>query len=399
MEVEASNQDDEEIMALAALCHLTAAICRSPDLQQILQASLDLVIQQVIRAEAGAIVFLMDASTGRLAAAVHRGLPGNHPCLGQVFPEKCLCGLAAQSGKVIYSPNGCEDERHVHRWPGMTSHQDLSLPLQARDQIVGVLHLYLTPDREIGEREHQLLQVVSGQLGLAIDNARLAAAIQEESEQLRGLRTRLAEAEEAERRRLALELHDRVGQSLSVLNLNLNRAQSMLTPDPDNKLYSCLTASITLVSETVDMIRDLMAKLRPPLLDEFGLLAALRWYGVRFAQRTGIVVKIEGEEPAPRLPILVELPLFRIAQEALTNVAKHAQVGQVTITEEVKEDRVLLVIVDNGVGFHLPDLDGSGNSPHWGLMTMKERAAAVGGHCRFESSPGAGTRVVVEVPR
>ncbi|RJR36939.1 MAG: GAF domain-containing sensor histidine kinase [Deltaproteobacteria bacterium] len=399
LEAAASTQDEEEIMALAALCHFTTAICRSPDLQQVLQASLDLVIHQVIRAEAGAIIFLRDAQTDGLAAAVHQGLPESHPCLGKGFPEKCLCGLAAHSGKVIYSRNGCEDERHIHRWPGMASHQDLSLPLKVRDQIVGVLHLYLTPDKEIGEWELLLLEIVSGQLSLAIDNARLAAAIQEKSEQLHGLHTRLAESEEAERRRLALELHDGVGQNLSVLNLNLNRAQTLLPPDPGDKLHSCLTDSIALVSETADLIRDLTTRLRPSLLNDFGLLAALRWYGVLFARRTGIAVNIEGCEPTPRLPIWVELPLFRIVQEALTNVAKHAQVSQVTITEEVEEDRVRLVIADKGVGFHLPDLDRSGNSQNWGLMIMKERAAAVGGDCRFESSPWAGTRVVVEAPR
>lgn len=386
-------------MALAALCRLNAIVSRSPDLQQILQDSLDLVIHQVVRTKAGVIIFLLDEQTGEMAAAVHRGVPEGHPCLGKGPPAQCLCSLAAQSGEVITSWDGSRVEGHICRWPGMASHQGLSLPLKAQDQVLGVLHLFLTQTREITGGELQLLKAVAGQIGLALNNALLAAAVQEQGEHLCGLRARLAEAEEAERHRLAQELHDQVGQSLSVLGLNLNRAQSLLSPGLGNKLHSYLAESIALVYQTADMIRDLMAKLRPPLLDDFGLLAALRSYGVLLARRTGIVISIEGCEPTPRLPILVELPLFRIAQEALTNVAKHAQISQVTVTEEVEGDRVRLVIADNGVGFHLPDLGRFEDRPHWGLMTMKERAAAVGGHCRIESRPGAGTRVVVEVPR
>jgi signal transduction histidine kinase len=386
-------------MALAALCHLTATVSRSPDLQQILQDSMDLVVHQVVRTEAGVIIFLLDEQTGEMAVAAHHGVPADHPCLVKGLLGECLCGLAAKSGQVISSRNGSRDDRHVCRWPGMHPHQDLSLPLKARDQVLGVLHLHLTPHREITAGDHQLLGALTGQLSLAIDNARLAAAVQEQGEQLWGLRARLVEAEEAERQRLTRELHDQVGQSLSVLGLNLNLVQSLLSRGSGDKINSYLAESIALVHQTVDMIRDLMAQLRPPLLDNFGLLAALRWYGLLLARRAGIIVRIVGCEPTPRLPISVELPLFRIAQEALTNVAKHAQISQVTVTQEVEGDLVRLVIADSGVGFHLPDLGRFLDRPHWGLMTMKERAAAVGGHCRIESCPGAGTRVVVEVPR
>jgi two-component system sensor histidine kinase UhpB len=239
---------------------------------------------------------------------------------------------------------------------------------------------------------------VATQVSFAIDNSRLAAAVVEQGEQLRGLSARLAEAEEAARQRLARELHDRVGQNLSILSLNLNLAQNLLSPESPDRLASRLAESIALVHETVGMVRDLMAELRPPLLDDFGLLATLRWYGAQFARRRGIAVNIQGEI-TPRLPISVELPLFRIAQEALTNVARHAQASQVTIAHEEEGDLVRLVIADNGVGFDLSRPERSEDRPHWGLMTMRERAAAVGGHCRIESHPGAGTRVVVEVHR
>lgn len=386
-------------MALAPLGYLTAAVIRSPDLQQILQDSIDLLVRQMFAGEVGVIIFLFDEQTGEKAVAAHQGVPADHPCLVKGLPEKCWCSLAAWSGRVIFSRNGSRDDRHVCCWPDMPNHQDLCLPLKARDRVLGVLHLILAPDREVTAGEHQMLKAVASHLSLTLNNIQLAVAVRDQGEQLRGLTARLAESEEAARHRLAQELHDRVGQSLTLLGLNLNLAQSLLPPESGPRLHSCLADSVVLVLQTAEMVRGLMAELRPPVLDECGLLAALRWHGTTFARQTGIAVKIEGTEPTPRLPITVELPLFRIVQEALTNVAKHALASQVTITEEEEGSLVRLIIADNGMGFDLPPPGRFEDRPHWGLMTMRERAAAVGGQCRIESRPGVGTRVVVEVHR
>jgi len=137
----------------------------------------------------------------------------------------------------------------------------------------------------------------------------------------------------------------------------------------------------------------MMGELRPAVLDDYGLLAALHWYGQRFSQRTGLAVAVQGEELAPRLPSATETALFRIAQEALTNAAKHAQASQVTVTLEPVNGGARLTIADDGVGFDPATRRQAG----WGLMTMRERAEAVGAHLRVESAPGKGTQVVVEV--
>jgi two-component system sensor histidine kinase UhpB len=154
-----------------------------------------------------------------------------------------------------------------------------------------------------------------------------------------------------------------------------------------------------LVEQTVVLIRDLLAELRPPELDDYGLLEALRWHGGKFSQRTNIAVEITGEEAPRRLDLSVEISLFRIAQEALTNVAKHAQAGRVMVIQEVDDGIVRLTIADNGVGFDVSDQENAKRSQGWGLITMTERASAAGGHCSIESQPGKGTRVIVEVPR
>jgi two-component system sensor histidine kinase UhpB len=162
---------------------------------------------------------------------------------------------------------------------------------------------------------------------------------------------------------------------------------------------SRLDDSLALVEQTTDRIRDVMADLRPPGLDDYGLLAALRWYGVQFSSRMGIAVDVQGEELVPRLATSVENALFRISQEALNNVAKHARVARVRVAVESGGGNVRLIIADEGIGFDPSRLDEPAGHQRWGLVTMSQRATAVGGYCRIESRPGEGTRVVVEVPR
>jgi two-component system sensor histidine kinase UhpB len=140
-----------------------------------------------------------------------------------------------------------------------------------------------------------------------------------------------------------------------------------------------------------------MANLRPPVLDDYGLVAALRWYGDQFAQRTGISVDVIGEEPIPRLTAQVETALFRVAQEALTNVAKHAQASHVKVSLAMSNKSLQLTIADNGIGF-LPDHLAEPDYQGWGLLTITERSEAIGGSCQIISNPNKGTRVVVEVP-
>lgn len=231
------------------------------------------------------------------------------------------------------------------------------------------------------------------------ERARLFKAVSDHREELRALAAQLADVQEAERRELARELHDRVGQNLTALGLNLNLIWSRLaeTPVGVGPVQSYLDDAQALVEQMAESVRDVMADLRPPLLDEYGLVAALRWYGRRLAAQAGLALRVVGTEPSPRLAMPVESALFRIAQEALTNVAKHAQPTQVTVTVETSEGATRLTIADDGAGFDPAAVVRPANRSGVGLLSIRERAEAVGGHCRIESSPGQGTRVIVEV--
>jgi PAS domain S-box-containing protein len=269
-------------------------------------------------------------------------------------------------------------------------------PMLTQERLVGLLAIW---SRELREDDIPAITAFANKIAVSIENARLFETTQKQNEQLRALSAKLADAEEIERRMISRELHDQVGQNLTALGLNLSLLSAQLPEDCRATFAPRLSDSQSLVQKTTAQVRNLMADLRPPVLDDYGLMAALRWHGERFSERTGITVTVMGEDPTPRLPDRVEIALFRIAQEALVNVAKHAQAQEVVLGLEVEDTIMRLIIADDGVGFDPTQTDEMHRRPGWGLVSMTERAEGVGGHCDIRSIPGKGTRIIVEVQR
>jgi len=219
---------------------------------------------------------------------------------------------------------------------------------------------------------------------------RAEQALRAHAEQLRHLSHRLFEVEENERRRLARELHDRIGANLTALSLNLK-----LVRNEWEKTSTRLDDSEKLLDSTAQLVRDVLTDMRPPGLDELGLLAALREHAGQVAQRSGLALQVHGAEPRPRLPPATEIALFRVVQEALTNIVKHARAGAVTISLRPEPGLVTLTVADDGACF---DGEARAMAAGMGMASMRERAEAVGARARIESAPGRGTRVLVEVP-
>jgi signal transduction histidine kinase len=248
--------------------------------------------------------------------------------------------------------------------------------------------------KEIVERKQAELE----RSRLSLEKAHLFEKVNQQREQLRALTGRLAESQETERKQLALELHDRVGRNLTALGLNLHIIQAKVAnhlPE-DGLVLARLDDSLALVEQTAECIRDVMANLRPPVLDDYGLVVALEWYVDQLTKLTGLIITVQGEKIVPRLAPPVENVLFRIAQEALTNVTKHAQAVEVTIKLVVDDETVKLIVIDDGIGFKLTT---RGERQGWGLITMTERALSINGHCQIVSAPGKGTQVTVKVKR
>ena len=222
------------------------------------------------------------------------------------------------------------------------------------------------------------------------DQARRDAAV------VRALAARLAGAETTERSRLATELHDRVGQTLTALGINFNLLRMEIGDRAPAALWR-LDFLQSLIEDTVACVRDVMADLRPPMLDDYGPMSALRAWIKHVSSLAPVEIAIDGDDASPRMPPRVENALFRIGQEALSNVVKHSQATRASVSMEVDVRSARLVVTDNGRGFTMPD--GGVGTNTWGLLSMSERARAVGGRLAIESRPGSGTRVVVEVDR
>jgi len=216
------------------------------------------------------------------------------------------------------------------------------------------------------------------------------------ADRLRVTSRRLVEIQEAERRLLAGELHDRVGQNLTALGLNLSIVASGLPAEDYPELAARLEESSLLVQGTVDAMRNVMAELRPHALDDYGLPAALRTLAASFSRRTGIQVAFQGDAPATELPKPVDLAMFRIAQEALNNVAKHSNADRVEIAVKRVNGLATMSVRDNGVGFDPRRIGASNNGAGWGLLIMRERAEAVGAGFSLHAEPDAGVQVLVE---
>ncbi len=219
------------------------------------------------------------------------------------------------------------------------------------------------------------------------------------SAELRRLMHRLVTAQESERRRLADDLHDLIGQNLTALGIELASLEQRLRTGASPEAFGPrVEAMKLLVEKTIDSIRGVMTDLRPPALEEYGLVAALRAYATEFAEHTGMKVTVSADGRVSRLGRESELALFRIVQEALTNAAKHSGGTLVHLSISEHGEALRLAVEDDGRGFANPVGARSARRGGWGLPTMRERAEAHSGSLRVEF-PGTGTRLVVEIPR
>lgn len=205
-------------------------------------------------------------------------------------------------------------------------------------------------------------------------------------------------AQEEERKRIARELHDDTSQALAALVMALDRAASHPNAEAEH-LRAQLAESKALAVKTLDSIHQLIFDLRPSVLDDLGLPAALRWYAESRLSNQGIKVRFEETRAEKRLPPQIETALFRIGQEAITNIARHAEAENVVIGMDFRDYSLILEIEDDGKGFDPVNLDSSeARKRGFGLLGMKERVNLLGGKMDIESHPGSGTHIVLEIP-
>ena len=302
-----------------------------------------------------------------------------------------LSRTASKSGRVLDRRRServdstfedVEIDQDVARRMGLRS--GLYVPMIAGDRAIGVIaaHNKLGSDPRFTDEDLRLAETFAARAAVAVDLADRVA---------RDSLRRLVEGQELERARLARELHDETGQALTSILLGLKRLEEASSREAAREAAAALREQIV---DTLQNVRRLAVELRPSALDDFGLAPALERLAESFGEQSGIAVDVQTGLDSGRLPEEIETALYRIVQEALTNVAKHAGASRVSIVVTRRDNAVTAVIEDDGRGFGAGGQSGGG----LGLVGMKERVGLLGGRLAIESTEGAGTTVVAEVP-
>lgn len=364
----------------------TVALTCSINLNEVLNSIL-VQLKRVVPYDS-ACVFLWDEE--QLHAVAGRGKSVQQKVVGQKYSlEQLFDDGFDQEGHPLILVNslyGMGSTEHIPGW--------ISVPLAVRGEVSGYLTLDSKDTARYSRPEEMLAQAFANQAAIAINNARLFEAVRAGHEQLQFLSRRLVEVQEMERRQIARELHDEIGQTLTGMMVELRLlAREAHQPQSVLARVAELEQTSNIVSES---LHRLAMNLRPASLDHVGLIAALRQYTEDFKNRCGIDAQFEaiGFE-SKRLPQEMEATIYRIVQEALTNVVRHAHASRVDVVLKWDNNQLITIIEDNGAGFD-PRLVGQKN--RLGLLGMRERAEMLGGQLLIESTEGVGTTILVEVP-
>jgi signal transduction histidine kinase len=264
------------------------------------------------------------------------------------------------------------------------------VPLLAHGETQGVLSIFDTRPERFDLDQIGFFTILGQQVGTAIQNARLFDQVRVGNERLQMLSHRLVEVQEEERRTIARELHDEVGQILTGLNLTLELVARL----PPEKVPERLEQGRTLVNDLMQRVREMSLALRPPMLDDLGLLPTLLWHFERYTSQTSVQVNFKQSGLERRFDSEVETTVYRMVQEALTNVARYAQVNSVEVRIWSNSSMLAVQVEDQGCGFDPERALNSHSSS--GLSGIRERTLLLGGQFAIETAPGSGTALSIE---
>lgn len=381
---------------LSILNAVTSTVNQSLDLEDILGRALDEVLR-LTGIDVGAI-FLQEEMLGNLELIAHRGLSEEAAHLAsRLGMLDGACGGMLELGQLVIVP---DLSRYRGRRAESLKREKLStlvhVPLTAKGCTLGSMCVGTRRQGDFDPEEQELLTAIGNQIAVAIENARLYAEVQQK-EQLRGeLLKKVICAQEEERKRIARELHDDTSQALTAL---LYAAEEGMEMKDVSEVKEMLEGMRDLTVRTLDGVHKLIFDLRPTMLDHLGLVPALRWFAQSRLAPTGVRVTIKEKSVPRRLPTEVETALFRVVQEAIINIARHAAARNVHISFHLDDEAVTVEVQDDGIGFDLVEVTLSPDSGRGlGLMGMQERVELLGGGVEIDTAPGYGTQLHIYVP-
>lgn len=383
---------------LSAMVQLSHILTSTIDLRRMLDSALYQIVHSFERA-CCSIVMLKRPDEGLELAGEYRRPDAPRPLTPP--PITAVAARAAATGE----PAGAGLDNEIvsladEAEPGERKFRTLGVPLRSQVQILGAMALSSVREEEpLGRDELNLFVAFAQQIVASVENARLYQVVQERENQLEDLVRQLVAAQEGERQRIARELHDETGQKLLALGMGLAAVDTQLTAGDLARAAPMVRNLRELNDLAVTELRNIMADLRPAQLDDLGLVPALRWYIQQYQIRQpGVSAVLLADRTLPRLPAQHETVLFRIAQEALTNVARHAQATEVTVTLSQVGDDICLEVRDNGRGFDTSAPPRHEPRSGLGLVGMRERVALIRGELLVESQPGRGSHITVRLP-
>ena len=249
--------------------------------------------------------------------------------------------------------------------------------------------------------EHvDIFKKITPAISIALQHIRNDDAMKKRQKELKEISTQLVVAQEEERKRISRELHDVMGQTLIGIDMDLANAERDLSQGINKGIETWLSEARSLISEISDNIDTIAMELRPIMLDELGLVPTLRWYIDSYCQRTNINVSLKLEGMDRKLSPEMETHLFRIVQEALTNVVKHAEARKVTISMKCEGLEFLVLIEDDGIGFDMMEIEGrlGQKESNFGILGIRERVLAIDGQLDIYSNLGEGIKLSMTIP-
>jgi signal transduction histidine kinase len=380
---------DAKTLESNALLSLLDAELAADDLSVLLQKVME-ITTRTFQASMGAIL-LRDMESNHLGLANAVGLDEVVPEDFKIAVGQGFVGNIASSGE----PAMVLDTSGVTSFSSNLRAKAKSLwgvPLKAEGETIGVVTIGFHKPYEWLPTERELMRAIADRAALAIERAQMTEALREREQRIADLSAHLLRVQEEERKRISRELHDETGQALMVIRLYLG----MMESGGAKNLRGKIKETVEVVDRTIEGIRRIIGKLSPLVLQELGLVAAIRKEAKDLAKNTGVKTRVLFADEVGRLAPGTEQAIYRVVQEALHNVAKHAQAKSVIIQVAREGDAVQVQVEDDGVG--IQPSRGNPRDRSFGLAGIKERIAMLGGVSRVISAKGKGTRIEITVP-
>ena len=427
------NQITDEYRVL----HKVAQVLESSgSLMGVLQKAMQIITEfEGLNVENKAGIFLADNEKKVLRLLTTFG------AFSQEFLEKekevpfgdCLCGRVAVSGKLLMSESCFTDSRHERTFTDMKAHGHYIVPLNSSDNLIGVMFLYTNTNPSWYQHSQEVLLSIGGLIANTIQrkeveeelerhknsleklvesrtydltniNNHLKKEIEEHKstqqilidskEKFRRLSNQIQSIREDEKSRIAKEVHDQLGQTLTALKIDIAQLEKNI-PSELSELKSRTSSITNIVDETIKNVQQISMELRPPILDAFGICEAICWQANEYKKKLGMHFDLNCLQEHIDLEKDLQTALFRIFQESMTNVIRHANATQVQVGMNYDNKNLTFEVADNGIGLNKEDV----KSPEsLGLIGMRERVYPWGGQVEFKGLPGKGTKIIITIP-